>query len=86
MSTPPRRRVSMSPWPQVLVAAVDDTPSVMPDPDLEPAMRLQACQSLTAACVAYHGSPHETDGPVRSRTPHRARQACVVIDRRRLSG
>jgi hypothetical protein len=86
MSKQPRRRVSMSTWPQVLVAAVDDTPRVMPDTDLEPAMRLQACQSLTVACVTDKGSPHETDGPVRSRTPHRARQACVVIDRRRLSG
>ena len=47
------------------MAVVDDTLSVMHDTDLEPAVRLQACQSLTAACVAYKVSPHETDFKVR---------------------
>jgi hypothetical protein len=68
------------------MAVVDDTLSVMHDTDLEPVVRLQACQSLTATCVAYKGSPHETDGQVRSRTSHRARQAFVVIGSRSLSG
>ena len=86
MSKQPRRRVSISTLQEVLMAVVDDTLSVMPATDLEPAVRLQACQSLTAACVADKGSPHETDCQVRSRKSHRARQAFVVIGSRSLSG
>jgi hypothetical protein len=86
MSKQPRRCVSMSTVQQVLVSVVDDTLRVMPDTDLEPVVRLQACQNLTAACVADKGSPHEADCTVRLRKSHRARQAFVVLGSGSLSG
>ena len=53
MAKKPRRRVSLSTLQAALIAVVDYNLSVIQDTCMEHRLRLDACQSLTAACVAY---------------------------------